>query len=403
MCPEETEQSSLSEPKDPTETLTDTSDLTPSPQPIHRRRFLTAAALGSAAAMMLSKGKGTGLRLGPQSVLADTLSNVNCTANDVRIIGPGVIVNEPCNCSGTFTARVKFRVNNNTGTDRYCVTVHFCPATLPGGGTFSPGDVIIGTIPPGEDDYFADIPNYPCGAGLVCFGAAGSNPDGSFAKGETCPTGQCCTAISWNVRPNDGCPQPHDRIIKSKCRAQQICIQGRGAVLECLTNCTPDCGGTATLRLCATGGVAPYTFSLSDGTNTLQPTSVSGNCATFTVTVTQTTTFTGTVTDSDSPPCPQQSNAITLTVTPVQTPTLVQTSANCAGVVVLTATAVGGNQTGDQFIFGGASGTVSGNTITLQPQLDGVCRTVTVKLRRGTCESGEASYSFSQCVTTSAC
>jgi hypothetical protein len=236
---------------------------------------------------------------------------------------------------------------------------------------------------------------------LVCFGAAGSGADGGFAKGETCPPGQCCTIISWNVRANDPCPQPHGEIIKSKCRAQQVCIQGRGATLKCIANCEPTCGGTATLELCGTGGVAPYTFSLSDGTNTYQPASVSGNCATFNVAVTKTTTFTGTVTDSGTPPCPQQSNSVTLTVTPVQAPSLVQTLANCAGQVVLTATAVGGNQPGDQFNFSGAAGTVNGNTITLQPQLNGQCRTVSVTLTRGACTSGATSYSFSQCVNTS--
>jgi hypothetical protein len=124
-------------------------------------------------------------------------------------------------------------------------------------------------------------------------------------------------------------------------------------------------------------------------------------CVNFTVTPpVGTTTYTLRLTDSNN--CPHE-DTVTLTTVAPQAPSLVQTSANCAGVVVLTATAQGGNLPGDTFNFGGAAGTVSGNTITLQPQLDGVCRTVTVTLTRGGCTSAEASYSFSQCVTTTAC
>jgi hypothetical protein len=302
-----------------------------------RRAFLKAAALGTAAAAVLGRG-GSGLRLGARSASADVLTNVNCTANDVRIIGPGIIVDEPCDCDEDFTATVQFTVNNNTGTDRYCVTVHLCEAELPGGGTIGPMDLVVGTVPPGIHQRSVTIPNYPCGAGLVCFGAAGSGEDGGFAKGETCPTGECCTIISWNVRANDGCPQDHDDIIKSKCRAQQVCIQGRAATLECIDNCEPTCGGTATLEMCVEGGEAPFTFVLSrdDGgaDQTFGPTN--DTCHSFEVTVTETTTFTGTVTDSGSPPCADDTNEVTLNVTPVDAPDFTFSEPDCDGNVTLT-------------------------------------------------------------------
>ncbi len=183
----------------------------PPPNPHWRRRtLLKAAALSTAAYGLLGK-------LNVAS--ANVITNVNCTANDVRISGPGVVINEPCNCPGTFTAQVKFRLINNTGTDRYCVTVHLCDGTSSSGVAFPARDIVIGTVAPGTHDLIAEIPNYPCGAGTICFGEAGSGADGGFAKGETCPTGKCCTVISWNVRPNDPCPLPHEDIIKSKCRA----------------------------------------------------------------------------------------------------------------------------------------------------------------------------------------
>jgi hypothetical protein len=302
-----------------------------------RRAFLKAAALGTAAAAVLGRG-GSGLRLGARSASADTLSNVNCTANDVRIIGPGIIVNEPCDCDSVFNADVQFTVNNNTGTDRYCVTVHLCQATLPGGGTFGPLDLIVGTVGPGTHVKTVTIPNYPCGAGLVCFGEAGSLPDGGFAKGETCPSGECCTIISWNVRANDGCPQPHGDIIKSKCRAQQVCIQGRAATLECIDNCEPTCGGTATLRMCVEGGDAPYTFELSDG-QSFGPTN--DTCHDFSVTVTETTVFSGTVTDSGTPPCADDTNTVTLEVAPIAAPEVSVDGPDCDGLVTLTVTNCG--------------------------------------------------------------
>jgi hypothetical protein len=270
----------------------------------------------------------------------------------VRIIGPGIIVNEPCGCSGNFPAKVRFKLNNNTGTQRYCVTVHLCDGRNVDGQVVVPAqDLIVGTVDPGEKFYEVTIPNYPCGAGNVCFGEAGSGEDGGFAKVETCPTGKCCTVISWNVRPGDPCPLPHANIIKSKCRAQQVCIQGRGkATLDCNPataaiddDCNADCAGNGTLRLCTTGGVAPFVFALSDNWgNTYNYSSLSadGRCATYNVKITQDTTFTGTVTDENGAGC-ATSDTTTLRLVVLPPPVLSDAQPDCEGNVTITASPAG--------------------------------------------------------------
>jgi hypothetical protein len=302
--------------------------------PLHRRTFLKAAALGTAAAALFNKG----VSLGPLTTYANVLSNVNCTANDVRISGPGIVINEPCNCTGTFNAQVRFTLINNTGTDRYCVTVHLCPGTSSTGQQFPAQDIVIGTVSPGTHNLIATIPNYPCGAGTICFGAAGSGVDGGFAKGETCPAGQCCTVISWNVRANDPCPQPHADIIKSKCRAQQVCIVGRGrATLDCNpatsaidANCSIPCGTKTKLRLCTTSSssLGPFTFALPGGTPVA---GAPAGCQDFEVgPLTATTTFTGTVTDKDG--C-QSSASATVTVQAVASALVTAGAPDCDGKV----------------------------------------------------------------------
>src|SRR5918994_1056657 len=115
---------------DVNETVDEAIAITPAPaleteaQPMWARRtVLKAAALGAAAAVLVNKGPG-GLQLGAPSALANDLSHLPCTANDVQIIGTGIVVNEPCDCTGTFTATVRFTVRNITSTGRYCVSVH---------------------------------------------------------------------------------------------------------------------------------------------------------------------------------------------------------------------------------------------------------------------------------------
>lgn len=344
----------------------------------NRRTLLRAAALGAAALGALGK---------IDLAVAHIQTNVNCTANDVRIIGPGIVINEPCNCTGTFNAQVTFQINNNTGTNRYCVTAHLCDGRNAAGQIVFPArDILIGTVTPGTNNYTVTIPGYPCNAGLVCFGAAGSLADGGFDKGETCPTGQCCTVISWE--PNDGTCLPNQDYIKSKCRAQQVCIRGRGATLSCISNCTPTCGGVVTLRLAVSGGVAPYTFAIAG--QTFGPTNDTSHD--FQVTVTQTTSFTGTVTDSSSPSCAQQSNTVTLNVTPLATPTLSLTGPNCAGSVTLTASPAGlANYTFKE----GATVLLSGTSNVLTQTFAAGSHSVTVTARNSAgCEATSAPVNF---------
>jgi len=370
-----------------------------------RRRFLTAAALGTAAAAMYQGG--TMFR--PLAAYADNLSSLNCTANDVRIIGPGQIINEPCACTGTFNAQVRFRVVNNTGTTRYCVTVHFCPGPLPGGGNFDPGDVQIGDIPPKSDAFYTvTIPNYPCGSGLVCFGACGQGtdpdtgqPDCSFAKGEACPAGQCCTTISWDV--NTGCPS---RVISSKCRHQQVCIQGRGgATLDCdvntmgvQTSCAVPCGGTTTVRLCTTEAASfgPFTFVLKVPGQPDQTFTGAGPCHDFTVgPITANTTVTGEITSNDG--C-KKTATTTLTTTQLTGSIAVSGEENCDGVLTLTASVQGA--TGCTFTWSEGSTTLgTGSTLQYGPVLDGVCHTIHVAGSCGGCNAA-ADVKISQCATT---
>src|SRR5438105_4303474 len=114
----------------------------PPPDPgASRRTFLKAAVLGTAAAAaLIGDGDGlVGLPLGPATAFANDLSGNPCTAQDVEIVGTGVVLNEPCVCSGgTFNATVQFTVRNNTSTGRYCIALH-----LPDGYGIPGQDVIL--------------------------------------------------------------------------------------------------------------------------------------------------------------------------------------------------------------------------------------------------------------------
>jgi hypothetical protein len=369
-----------------------------------RRTLFKSAALGTAAAAMYTGGR---MAFGPLTAYADNLSALNCTANDVRIVGPGIILNEPCVCQTTFNAQVQFRVINNTGTTRYCVTVHFCPGALPGGGTFDPGDILIGDIPPKSDaNYTVTIPNYPCGSGLVCFGAAGPEADGGFPKGAACPAGECCTTISWDV--NTGCPS---RVISSKCRHQQVCIQGRGATtIACPNNdCAVPCGGSTTLTVCTSEPTSegPFIFELYTSDDVLVarfPTSgtTTDKCHAFTVSPTANTTYYGRVISTqDTPDCVKDSGEVTVTVTTI-TVTLDVAGEESCGSGNLTFTASTGN-TGCTYEFKVDGTTVqntTSNTYSYSADPDSTCHRVTVKATCSGCESNEAGINVSQCVTT---
>src|SRR5438105_12006245 len=101
MCTDDTNEFSTngaSEPADDTSQPVGESQSRPG---WSRRTFLKAAALGTAAAALINRGGDGGLNFGPLAALADDLSGLNCTANDVRLVGPGIILNEQCNCTGT--------------------------------------------------------------------------------------------------------------------------------------------------------------------------------------------------------------------------------------------------------------------------------------------------------------
>jgi hypothetical protein len=387
--------------------------------PWDRRTFLKAAALGTAAAALWQKGPG--LTLGPAAAYADDLSALQCTSNDVRIVGTGQVLNEPCVCSGTFNALVQFQVQNNAASDRSCITLHLCP----GGGLpaqdiiLSPVGGAVGDPIPGKttSTMQGTIQNFPCGAGLVCFGATpASGVQGDvFAKGENCPTGQCCSTITWGVPGQDTCPL--ERQIASKCRHQQICIQGRGqTTLDCdtattgvQTNCAVQCGSTATVQLCTTeaASLGPFTFTLhvpGQPDQTFGPTT--DKCHNFTVgPITANTTITGDV-KSGADNC-IKSASVTLTTTAI-TPTITVTgNDNCNGQLTFDASATGFTGCTKAWTidgFGGSDlaahgGTVNADGSLSYRSLDGTCHTIGVTLTCGGC-SGTASRTVCQCVHT---
>jgi hypothetical protein len=410
MCTGENDDFCPEVPDEPAEAAPAQAVESPEETYLHRRKFLKAAAIGTAAAAFINKGAS----FGPLGAYADVVTGVNCTANDVRISGPGIIVGEPCDCTGTFDAEVHFTVINGTGTDRYCVTVHLCAGTTSTGVIVPARDIVIGTVGPGSHEVTAIIEDYPCGAGSVCFGAAGSGEDGGFAKGEKCPTGQCCTIISWNVRPNDPCPLAHADIIKSKCRAQQVCIVGRGgSTLDCdtsatgvQTDCAVACGSTTTLRLCTTSPASfgPFTFTL--GGQSFGPTT--DTCHDFTVgPIAEDTCFTGTVTDNTN--CAKPSNEVCLTVGAITPDLHMAGGSNCDGLLTFSTTVEGFEGCTLAYTIDevDAADTESDTlivrvnddgTLTYR-NLDGECHAIGVTATCGGC-NGSASTSVTQCVTT---
>ncbi|HEX6508014.1 MAG TPA: twin-arginine translocation signal domain-containing protein [Chloroflexota bacterium] len=313
-----------------------------------RRTFLKAAALGTAAAALLNRDALGNLDFGATSAFADDLSSLGCTANDVQLTGAGRILNEPCNCApgSPFTASVAFPIFNNASSSRNCVELHLCPATATITGSTSTSTVTFsntGFVPltdsiPGKTTATVTATlSWFCGAGDVCFGSpvtlgGGGNP--------ICPTGACCTVITWRVPGEDTNCSNTIRFIKSKCGMPgQVCIVGRSAALGCATNgnCSPTCGGVSTLVASQTGGTGPYIFSLTgDGSQTVS--SSIGATVSFTVTTSTTTTYTVKANSGD---CTRTlTTALTATPLGALTPTAPNT-ASCAGVACVTASVSG--------------------------------------------------------------
>jgi len=344
------------------------------------------------------------------SVLAQTavtLSSLQCTANDVTVIGYGVVTNEPCGCVGTFNAVVNFTIADTASADRYCATIYLCDGTSTGRQLLIPQTV------PGKSQniYSVTLPNYSCDSGLRCFGAISPSGLGQvFPKGAACPTGQCCDTILWNVNSGAQCPAPTP--IASQCRHQQVCIQGKQATLTCASNCnTTTCGPyLASLQMCATAiGSTPYTYFLTDGSMTR--TRISSNaCETFTVNVTQPQqTFRGYIADSAGCQTFTTTN-VTLTSIPslaVSLGVFVQ-SQGCNGCGTFTATITGGSGAAKSFSFAIDSNTPvvsSSNVFSYTGAPDGRCHIISVNVTEPStgCSAGPALQRITQCVTTTTC
>ena len=379
-----------------------------------RRAFLRAAALGvGATALGWSQ-------LRPLAALAHDVSGLNCTANDVQIIGSGQVLNEPCACpaSGTFAAQVSFTVRNNAAAARRCVTLHLCPITLPDGTVFSPADVVLGDIPGKTTQTMtATIPGFPCGAGLLCFGTFLPGQDSVDVKGLRCPDGACCSTVSWTVRPGEECGPDAD-VIPSKCRHQQICIQGRGVVtLDCDPNvagadCSIDCSDSATLRACISGGPGPFKFELLRGGQVIETFPTTGmtndTCHNFTVTPGVTTTYTAQVTDSTG--CTRSSALVTVTVRSLTPVINISGNSTCDGLLTVSTTVAGFSGCSFAYTIDGVAAVASetdGRTVRLNTAagqmtvriLDNACHTIGVTATCGTC-TGVATKTFKQCVGT---
>jgi hypothetical protein len=400
MCTSENSDFCADDPQEAEFTPAETFAEVTTKAPVHRRTFLKAAALGTAAAAVV--GKTTSF--GPLTALADDLSTFQCTAGDVEIIGAGQVINEPCTCTGTFNAQVQFTVRNNASSPRGCITLHLVPNSV----FSSQVDVLLQGEIAGKTTQTMTgvIQNYPCGAGLQCFGSASGNGRGRCAAGE-------CSTVSWTVPGQDTCPPAKQ--ISSKCRHQQICIQGRGnTTVDCdlsttggQSSCEVACGGDATVRVCTTNAssLGPFTFTL-DG-QSFGPTT--DTCHDFTVSgVSTNTTLTATVTDKDG--C-AKSATVNLTVTEI-TPAITIRGANgCGGLLTLTAAAEGfsgcsvvwsidGTEAADTESDALIVRLNSDGTLTYR-NLDGACHTVGAALTCGSC-TGSTSRTISQCVGTTA-
>ena len=375
---------------------------------LNRRKFLTAAALGSAAAMMLNEGGGRLLRLGPATALANDLSGKPCTAEDVEIIGTGIVLNEPCSCApgGKFNAQVQFTVRNNTSAARYCIALHLVDTTA-GGVTIAGQDVILRRVSDNKSqadgksggESFHDtvmvgvITDFPCSAGLVCFGQAGVTQGKCAAN--------TCTTIAWNTSQTAaGCTTADQNPPGGQCRHQQVCVQGFGATLVCKSGCTPSCGGTAVLTASVSGGKSPYVYVLTgtDGTSQTFPASGTTTATShdFSVTVTQNTTYTVTTTDSSG--C-SRSASLQLTATPISVSISVSGDKNCDGKLKFKATVTGGSGCSFAWKVDGASAGSNSDTLNYDPTLDGTDHTVSVDVDCGGC-TANASKKVNQCVST---
>ena len=335
MHPDDTNKTSAV-PNAPVEQAADTPTQAQPAGGFHRRTFLKAAALGTAAAVAVRGGS-----LG-SSALAHNDTKSSCTANDIEVIG-GQIINEPCTCTpgGTFEAVARFTVINQNNATRKCITLHFG-----GGGTLSSKDVLLTTDSSGDPSkgssnigglgtvqtMYAKLGTLPCNFGQECY----TNSVIAFQTAQN--------------QSDSACAGPLTKYPGGQCRRQTICITGFSANLECVSGCGADavpsncnvgCGGTLYLRASAIGGTdgsnGTYTFTLKDPDGNVVDTKTGSSPQCFAVTDPKAGTYT--LEAKDSQGCSRTAQSGPVSVTTVAKPTLSVASSNaCTGVTVFDVT-----------------------------------------------------------------
>lgn len=169
----------------------------------------------------------------------------------------------------------------------------------------------------------------------------------------------------------------------------------------------PDCDGNVTYTVDNCDATLTYTFSEVDCSTGAVIGSALGTGCSLTQQWPADSTHCVKVTASNGDAaCDVDSNTVTSVIPPAVTVVLGAPQSDCSGVVILTATAAGGvGPYTFRWSVDGNQQSETGDTLTLQPQLDGTCRVVRVRAidSRG-CESAStAVQSFSQCVVTTAC
>lgn len=401
MCTEDTSDFSESTASESTDDVTaPAASIAPRPG-WSRRTFLKAAALGAAAAALMSRG---------DSALADDRSGDPCTAEDFEI-GTGTIVN-PCDCPGTgaFTAIVQFPLRSTQNATRRCITLH--PFAGSGFGDLILRNTQAEAVAAAGNSFFTGkaefsdgkfmyvkIANFPCN----------SITDVTFNA-----------TVAWSTKNEDSlltCTTPPAKSPPGQCRHQPIVIKAFGASLDCnLTaagvqrNCAVPCGTKATLRACVnaaavTGGATPFTYTLKKGSavvDTYGPTA--DTCHDFTnLTVTANATYTVEIFDSRLG-C-SRPDSVNLSVEQVNTTLSVSGAGNCDGVLTFTAGAEG--RTGCSFEWEIDDVAVSGNstsTLIYDPcelgRLDGANHTVACTAVCGDCRGDKETMTVNQCVST---
>ena len=392
---------SSSAPIEPAEAAPEAPTTTTTKWGLNRRKFLTAAALGTAAAAVLNRG----------SALAHTDTKSSCTAQDIEV-SSGTIINEPCTCTpgGTFQAIAAFEVTNNNNARRKCITLH-----LGAGGTFGGKDFLLTTNPSG----------IPSGTDSNISGNGTTQTMYAFLGTVSCNFGQECypgSVIAFQTAQNQSdtaCDGPLQKYPGGQCRRQEICIVGFGATLTCVNNCTDKtptncsvaCGGTLSLLATATGGTAgsngTYTFTLKDPNGATVATKTGSSPQCFTVSNPINGQYELTVADSKG--CTRTAKSGTVSAGSITAHLAVSGNSGCNdGSLTFTGSATGcsGSATYEFSVDGTVvQAASSDSTYVYTPSLasggglDTGCHTVSVKVNCSGCVD-TASRTVSQCVTS---